>query len=66
MEKFINKIGSRKFIGFLIGTLLCVFGKISGETWFAVFAVYCGANVAQKIGLTLTSESKSEKDDSGN
>jgi len=42
-------LGGRKFLGFLLATLLCYTGKISGEIWIIAFTVYCGANVSQKI-----------------
>jgi len=49
MEDFKDRISSRKFLGFVIATLLVALGKISDQVWLTVFITYCTANVAEKI-----------------
>ena len=48
-ENFKDRILSRKFIGFVIATLLVALGKISDQVWLTVFITYCTANVAEKF-----------------
>jgi len=52
-KKIWETIGGRKFLGFLLATLLVYAGKISDQVWLVAFITYCGANVAQKIGLNI-------------
>jgi|YelNatPaOPRAMG01_1025707.scaffolds.fasta_scaffold419820_1 hypothetical protein len=49
IEKFWRTVGGRKFVGFILATVLCVMGKISDQIWLATFMTYCTANVVQKI-----------------
>jgi hypothetical protein len=48
-EDFKDKISSRKFLGFVIATILVALGKISDQVWLTVFITYCTANVAEKF-----------------
>lgn len=60
-EKFYkiwHLLGGRKFVGLVLATVLCFEGKLTGDMWIIAFAVYCGANVAQK---TLLKEEGSKK-----
>ncbi len=58
IEKFWRAIGGRKFIGFVLATILCFYGKISGEIWLIAFSIYCSANVVQKAVLNWMSSQK--------
>jgi hypothetical protein len=49
MEDFKSRILSRKFLGFVIATILVAIGKISDQVWLTVFITYCTANVAEKF-----------------
>jgi len=44
-----ERILSRKFLGFVIATILVALGKISDQVWLTVFITYCTANVAEKF-----------------
>jgi len=44
-----ERISSRKFLGFVIATILVALGKISDQVWLTVFITYCTANVAEKF-----------------
>ncbi|NPV80786.1 MAG: hypothetical protein HPY52_11000 [Firmicutes bacterium] len=50
-QPWLSKIGSRKFLGFMIATVALFAGKFDPEWWIAAFAIYVGGNVFQKINL---------------
>lgn len=43
---FLLRIGSRKFIGLIIATLLLIYGKLSGQLWLYAFFAYIGVEGA--------------------
>lgn len=42
MSKWLTKLGSRKFIGLVITTVMCVCGYVDGYTFAGLVAVYMG------------------------
>lgn len=48
-NKLWRTIGGRKFVGFVIASIFMVCGLISDVVWLSAFAIYAGANVAQKV-----------------
>ena len=49
--KFWRIIGGRRFLGFIVATVLMWFDKIPADVWALTFVAYVGANVAQKALL---------------
>ncbi len=45
-------LGGRKFLGFIVATVLAWTGRLSGEGWLIAFGIYAGFNVAQKVLLS--------------
>ncbi|MGE5552813.1 MAG: hypothetical protein ACM3XZ_02680 [Betaproteobacteria bacterium] len=48
VEQIWRAFGGRKFLAFMAATVLCWFGRISGEAWVAAMGLYLAANVTQK------------------
>ena len=51
VERFLFKLGSRKFWILVIATAALFLGKVDQWGWIAVASVYIGANVLQKAVL---------------
>lgn len=51
LDKIWRALGGRKFLAFVAATILCWFGKITGEIWLMAMGFFVGANVAQKFLL---------------
>ena len=49
-KRFLEGLTSRKFLGFVVATALCFFGKLDSNSWVIVFGIFCAANVAESIG----------------
>lgn len=45
IEKLWKILGGRKFLGFITGTALLIWSKITPDIWLWVFITYCTANV---------------------
>ncbi len=46
-------LGGRKFMAWATSSVFFAYGKVSEETWKWITAFYIGANVAQKVGVSI-------------
>lgn len=57
IREILYKIGGRKFIAFIIATILFFIDKIDAKMWLIAFSVYVGANAIDSLGKGSGSES---------
>ena len=41
--------GKKKWIGLILATVMCWFGKISGEVWLASYTAFCAAETVKAV-----------------
>lgn len=50
VREVLYKLGGRKFIAFIIATILFALDKITAQMWLIAFSVYVGANAIDALG----------------
>lgn len=75
LADFFTAIKSRKFIAWVVSTVLLCFRILPAEMWVIVTGVYLGVNTVQNIGMSKTNtptpgytvtSTKASKDATGN
>lgn len=50
IREFLYKLGGRKFIAFVLATILFAIDKIDAKMWLIAFSIYVGANAIDALG----------------
>ena len=58
-DTLFNKILPKKFVVFILATILAVTGVITGEHWFYISLAYVGGNVLGKVAGAINGKKNS-------